>query len=122
MAMDSYDVSWPAGIETAALIQSLFALEDFLLHQQIIVSRYGIVSVSFQGLLNVSLIDPVLEPHLIEELLIHDGLVNTDLEAFRDFLRRPIDVEPFMLLYLFYSEAQVWVRYQDVKDQIFNFV
>lgn len=85
-------------------------------------SSDGIVSVSLQGLLNVPLIDAILDPHFIEEPLVQDGLVNTDLEAFRDFLRWPIDVEPFMLFNLFYSEAQVWVWYKNVKDQIFHFV
>ena len=118
--MDSYDVSRPVGILTG-LIQS-FPFEDFLFHQEIVMSCDGIVSVSLQGLLNVSLIDAILPPHFIEEPRVHDGLVNTDLEAFRDFLGWMIDVEPFMLFNLFYSEAQVWVRYQDVKDQIFHFV
>ena len=85
-------------------------------------SSDGIVSVSLQRLLDVPLIDAIPRPHFIEEPLVQCGLVNTDLEAFRDFLGRPIDVEPFMLFNLFYSEAQVWVRYQDVKDQVFHFV
>ena len=118
--MDSYDVSRPAAV-LPALIQGL-TFEDFLFHQEIVMSSNGIVSVSFQWLLNVSLVDAILHPHFIEQSLVHDGLVNTDLEALRDFLRRPIDVEPFMLFNLFYSEAQVWVRYQDMKDQIFHFV
>jgi len=120
MTMDSYDVSRPAAV-LPALIQGL-TFEDFLFHQEIVMSSNGIVSVSFQGLLNVPLIDAILHPHFIEQPLVHDGLINTDLEALRDFLRRPIDVEPFMLFNLFYSEAQVWVRYQDMKDQIFHFV
>ena len=118
--MDSYDVSRPAAI-LPTLIQGL-TFEDFLFHQEIVMSSNGIVSVSFQWLLNVSLVDAILHPHFIEQSLVHDGLINTDLEALRDFLRRPIDVEPFMLFNLFYSEAQVWVRYKDMKDQIFHFV
>ena len=120
MTMDSYDVSGSIGI-LAALIQGL-PFEDFLFHEEIVMSSDGIVSVSLQGLLDVSLIDAIPHTHFVEEPLVQDGLVNTDLEAFRDFLGWSIDVEPFMLFNLFYSEAQVWVRYQDVKDQVFNFI
>jgi hypothetical protein len=119
MTIDRYDFGRPVGILTA-LIQGL-TFEDFLFHQQIVMSSDGIVSVSFQTLLNVSIIDAILHPHFIEEPQVHDGLINTDLEAFRDFLRWTIDVEPFMLFNLFYSEAQVWIRYQDVKDQVLHF-
>ena len=117
--MCSYDFGWSVGILTA-LIQGL-TFENFLFHQQIVMRSDGIVSVSFQALLYVSIIDAILRPHFIEEALVHDGLINTDLEAFRDFLCRSIDVEPFMLFNLFYSEAQVWIRHQDVKDQVLHF-
>jgi hypothetical protein len=46
MTMDSYDVSRPAA-NLPALIQGL-TFEDFLFHQEIVMSSNGIVTVSFQ--------------------------------------------------------------------------
>jgi hypothetical protein len=68
MTMDSYDVSGSIGI-LPALIQG-FPFEDFLFHEEIVMSSDGIVSVSLQGLLNVSLIDSIPHPHFVEESLV----------------------------------------------------
>ena len=68
MTMDSYDVSGSIGI-LAALIQGL-PFEDFLFHEEIVMSSDGIVSVSLQGLLDVSLIDAIPHPHFVEEPLV----------------------------------------------------
>jgi hypothetical protein len=68
MTMDSYDVIWPVCI-LPALIQG-FPFEDFLFHEEIVMSSDGIVPVSLQRLLDVSLIDAIPHPHFVEEPLV----------------------------------------------------
>ena len=74
------------------------------------------MSVSLHTLLHKSFINAVLGPHLLEEFLIENGLIYTNFHTLRDFFLRMIDAEPFMLFNLFYSETEIGIRDQNVKD------
>lgn len=61
---------------------NLFPIEYLMLHQQVVVSSYSIMSVSFDALLHIPLIDTIMHLHLIQQALKQDGLVYTNFHTF----------------------------------------
>ena len=48
------------------------------------------------------------------------GLIHTDFDTFGNLFLRFMNMEPLMLFYLLNPKPQVWIRDQNLSNQVFN--
>lgn len=79
-----------------------------------------VMPVGVNALADVSLRNPCCLRKLLQEGSVQLRFIKSDSDAPRDLNRWLVDFEPFVLLYLFDPVAQVWVRHQNVKNQVLH--